>query len=241
MRPKFFLNLLVLSALLVGMNSAYCQTNQNQTTTEKTIRVKMVKNINGVETVFDTTIVGGEWTDIQGIHDMPQIEIEIDSVHSMEGGNHIIVKTIDINGMNDSNVVIRIIEGDDPEMDKIMIIEDDEKENANSQGKTHKMEVRVVIKNCNTEDLNKDDRKQLKDNGRLSNDNLKVDQVNFYPNPNNGRFNLGFTLPKQGETQVLIFNMEGKNGTKRIFLILPGHIKTRLILVTMQVEFISSK
>lgn len=221
--------LLIVPAFLLGMGMMYSQTNQNQTTSEKTIRVKMVKNMNGVETTFDTTIVGGDLTDVHDLEGIPQIEIQIDSTHSMDGDQHVIVKTIDINGSsNDSNVVIRVIDGNDHEMDKIMkehgidikdgkeekrviVINDDQLQKDDGKKGDHKLEVRVIIKSCNIEDLNKDDKKQLKANGRLSNDNLKIEELNYYPNPNNGHFNLGFTLPKQGDTQIMIFNMEGKN------------------------------
>jgi hypothetical protein len=39
---------------------------------------------------------------------------------------------------------------------------------------------------------------------------LKIDQVDFYPNPNNGRFNLSFNLSNQGDTEIAIFTLDGK-------------------------------
>jgi hypothetical protein len=251
MKAKFISKLLVLPFLFLGMGLTYGQTNENKAKEEKVIRVKMVKNINGVESVFDTTIVGGEWNDIHSqMHNMPEIEIIMDSIHHGQGGNpHIMVKTIDLEGIHgslDSNVTIQVIHGDNTDLEKLMrerhldmddaefqkllkehgidpgkgdgnmekrvIIIDDEDINKDGvKGGDHQMKIKVVVKTCNIEDLDKEDRKRLKNEERSFNEKLKVDQVNFYPNPNNGRFNLGFTLEKQGDTEISIFDMNGKN------------------------------
>ena len=39
---------------------------------------------------------------------------------------------------------------------------------------------------------------------------LQIDDLNFFPNPNEGRFSLQFTLPQEGSTQVELFNTSGQ-------------------------------
>ncbi len=254
MKTKIILMLVAITVFIAGITTGYSQSNEPVTDKEKVIRIKMVKNINGVETVFDTTITGGEWdggfSDINGL---PQINIQIDSLTGGENAQ-VIIKTIDIENdieSLDSNMKISIMNGNDVELEKIMkdldlemndaefqkllkeygidiqaegnemgkrviIINDDKIVQNDVKGddkKTTKktMEIKVVIKTCNIEDLNKEDRKRLKNEEKSFNEKLKVNQINFYPNPNNGQFNLGFTLEKQGDTEISIFDINGKN------------------------------
>ncbi len=40
--------------------------------------------------------------------------------------------------------------------------------------------------------------------------NLKIERLEFYPNPNNGKFNLNFVLPEKGNTKITVFDSDGK-------------------------------
>lgn len=296
MKATFISKLAVLALPLIAFGTIYAQTNETQPKKENVIHIKMIKNINGTETVFDTTITGDDisWEqgmemqnirinqnmdslmkmveiemtglegqlgelenqlksleglkeletiiDIRGFEDLKNLEnlkgleglgnmqfdIRIDSNFSTMHDGIFIEHFGDFSNVNDSNVTIMILDEKDAEYQKIMKeIEEDKEgnytlekrimviqqncEEGDKKGDKKIVQFEMIVKTCNIEDLTKDDKKQLKSDGRLSNDNLKVDELNFYPNPNNGRFNLGFTLPKQGDTQVLIFNMEGKN------------------------------
>lgn len=234
--------------MIIGMSSMtlFAQSNETHQQSEKVIRVKMVKNINGVETVFDTTIVGGEWSPADNEIVIPDIEIIIDS---LPDGDHmqitksqqLIIKTIDIEGPEgDSNVVIKVLAEGDPEMEiikrqnginsndakvekHVIILEDDN----GTKGK-QKMEVRVTIKSCNIEDLNDDDKKLLKSGNRNYHNNLEIENVDFYPNPNNGRFNLKFDLPNEGDTGISIFNQDGKEVYKEYLPKFKGEYKNEI-------------
>lgn len=248
MNTNLILKLAVVPFIILGMGITYGQSNQNNPEAEKTIRVKMVKNINGVETVFDTTIVGGEWTDAN----MPNmdIDIQIDSLLG-NGDGQMIMKTIDVKcngGGSDTDMVIMMLDENDPEFQKLMkehgieivdgakkerkmiIITDEEgiPDNDNKK-KDHKMEFKIVIKTCNIVELNKADKKVLKSEGRTSfNENLKIDKVYFYPNPNNGRFNLSFNLSNNGDTEISIFNIEGKRVYNEILEDFTGDYKNEI-------------
>jgi len=45
----------------------------------------------------------------------------------------------------------------------------------------------------------------------VSDNKLAVKEMNFYPNPGDGKFTLSFDLREQGNTGVSIMNAEGKN------------------------------
>lgn len=46
---------------------------------------------------------------------------------------------------------------------------------------------------------------------------LQLNDLNFYPNPSNGRFTLRFKVPEQGELAIKIYNVEGKEVFSRFF------------------------
>lgn len=72
----------------------------------------------------------------------------------------------------------------------------------------------IIILRTDVQQLNAGDRKALQNLGKpvetgLSNE-LKVDDISFYPNPNTGRFNLSFTLAQKGSATVRILDSTGK-------------------------------
>lgn len=284
---------------LLGSN-LLAQTNPNKKDQKEVIHIKMIKNVNGVETIVDTTISS---TDFVFDMEMPEMEIEqnMDSVMKtleieisgledqmdeldkelenldiikeiniidqagLEELEHLKNLKIDINfdsissiisrsisidnfknldGIIDSNVTIMVFDEDDAEYQKIMeemksskegdykiekqIVIVEEGEQQGEKGNRKMMEIKMVISSCNIEDLDKEDKKFLRSEGLLTNENLKIEQLNFYPNPNNGRFNLGFTLPKQGDTEISIFSLEGKNVYIETLPNFPGSYKNEI-------------
>lgn len=252
MKSNILSKLAIIPALILSMSMMNGQTTENNANPEKTIRIKMVKNINGVETIFDTTIVGGDWNDMG---DMPNMDVDI-IMDSIPGGNgeQVIVKTINIESMgdNDSNVIVRVMDENDPEFQKMVkehgvtieentpngqhkvIIINEENGNGNGNGdktkngKDHKMEMKVIIQTCNVKDLDKEDKKLLRNETKSFNENLQIDQVDFYPNPNNGKFNLSFKLRNEGPTEISIFNTEGKRVYSEILDNFTGSYKNEI-------------
>ena len=61
-------------------------------------------------------------------------------------------------------------------------------------------------------DLDKEDITTLKKSGvkDIKKNKLKVEKMNFYPNPNNGKFNLSFELESKEKTTIEIYDESGK-------------------------------
>ncbi len=80
-------------------------------------------------------------------------------------------------------------------------------------GKTEGKNIVVTKTMVKRVDIKDADEKELKRLGQSSSDKeqkLKLSNMNFYPNPNTGKFNLSFSLPEKGDAEVTILNTEGK-------------------------------
>lgn len=66
----------------------------------------------------------------------------------------------------------------------------------------------LVLKRVSILTLTDKERKSL--NAGSGAGELKVEHIDFYPNPNNGRFNLSFELKETGTTTIEIANKDGK-------------------------------
>lgn len=69
----------------------------------------------------------------------------------------------------------------------------------------------IINKRINITDASDDDMKLIGKPAGLSDNKLAIDRINFYPNPNTGKFNLDFNLKSKGNTEVNIINLEGKS------------------------------
>ncbi len=115
------------------------------------------------------------------------------------GDKKIITKviTMDENG--------NIIKGDCKNSDVIVITED-LLDSENGTVKTICIKTNVII-----EDISEDEEEVLKQSGIENGINdLSIDNLNFYPNPNDGKFNLSFNLAEKGNVQIRIIDMNGK-------------------------------
>lgn len=202
-------------AALLGVLAAAAQTGNKPTT----VRIKQVKNINGVETVTDTTF---STTDPASIT-MKGADININEV---KGKNGVIAKTIIINDDKNSGMTIE-------DMDKVMaekgfkigeLINDSidltgktltlKKINYNDRdkvmfGDADQIEI-FIVRKINITDVDDEDMQRLKGQIGGTDGKLNIEKMNFYPNPNSGKFNLTFTLPEKGNTEITILNTDGK-------------------------------
>lgn len=300
MNASFISKVAILTVGIISGSYSMAQNNPTKKDKKEIIRIKMIKNINGVETTIDTTINSSDFVwdidipemqieqqidsvmktieiEVAGIEDQLdqmgkelenldiikeinvadmidlkdleelgniQIDFNIDSISSLISNNISIEKLKFLSNISDSNVTVIVLDEDDAEYQKILeemkssqngdykmekqivIVEEDDEEGI--KGDRKMLEIRMVISSCKIDDLNKDDKKLLKSEGLLSNENLKIEQLNFYPNPNNGRFSLAFTLPKQGDTEISIFSTEGKNVYKDILPNFTGTYKKEI-------------
>ncbi|WP_299707689.1 T9SS type A sorting domain-containing protein [uncultured Pontibacter sp.] len=71
-----------------------------------------------------------------------------------------------------------------------------------------------MVRKTQVEDVTDAEKEQLKATGApvemKSREELKVEEISYYPNPNNGRFNLKFTLKKKGTTVVRVLDEKGR-------------------------------
>ncbi len=95
-----------------------------------------------------------------------------------------------------------VIAGDDANSEDVRVFSYN-----NSKGKKVVAKITIV-------DLKDADKKTLKSKGIDTNteskNELNVEGINFAPNPNDGKFNLGFTLENEGNTSIKIFDISGK-------------------------------
>jgi hypothetical protein len=109
------------------------------------------------------------------------------------------IKEFTVNGENadpgNYNTDVQVINDDNGE--KIIII---------------KAEVKI-------DDLDESDLKKLENSDVISSsgkNNLKIEKLDFYPNPNNGKFNLSFTLSEKGKTKITVLDSNGKEVYKEV-------------------------
>ncbi|MHC2993211.1 hypothetical protein OB13_17090 [Pontibacter sp. HJ8] len=71
----------------------------------------------------------------------------------------------------------------------------------------------IFFVRAKVEDITVEEKQQLKATGApvemKSKEELKVEEINYYPNPNNGRFDISFTLKNKGTTVVRILDSKG--------------------------------
>ncbi|WP_162055162.1 T9SS type A sorting domain-containing protein [Pontibacter pamirensis] len=72
----------------------------------------------------------------------------------------------------------------------------------------------MIFMKATVEDMKPEDKQVLKEAGAAvetkKKEALKVEEINFYPNPNDGRFNLNFSLQDKGTTKVSVMDRNGE-------------------------------
>ena len=205
---------IIISALLLSVTLLTAQTENKQTT----VRIKNVEKVNGVETIKDTVYT------ING----PVTLETLDGLNTMEGNTEkdgkpkkMVIITDQISGDDKNTKVISIDENIDEQVesalkvagatrkdiDKMVMINIDDKKTGDGKG-TVKV---LIIKKIAITDPTEADTKVLGKQTGITDGMLLLDNMNFYPNPNNGKFNLAFDLKDKGDTEINIMNLEGKN------------------------------
>ena len=207
----------ILSAFFL---SATLLTAQQNTNTSVKVRVKKTENVNGVEKSTDTTYMVSGPVTISSVE-----ELSGNGQYTTNDGktHKIVIVTDKVNGDNvsvvdkdeiiDEQVKAALkeagVDGKNFNLDKVMVINDNDK-STGSKSETKVMKV-VIITKIKITDVTEEDAKLLEKETGLSDNKLAVDNMNFYPNPNNGKFNLHFNLAAKGTTEVSVLNMEGKS------------------------------
>lgn len=210
---------MMMSALLLGTSLLVAQ-NANK---PATVRIKKIENINGVEKITDTTFT---------TNDPASIKIDngtIDIVGLENGQEGQMIKTVIVDNENSDNVTVDI-KGLSKEIDaeiekalkeagvdektkgtkKIVIINDEKETNSDNKNEKHITKT-IVMKRIDITNADENDMKRIGKNVGTNDGKLSIENMNFYPNPNTGKFNLSFTLPEKGDAEINILNIDGKN------------------------------
>lgn len=191
-----------------------------------TVRIKKVENINGVEKVTDTTYTTSDLSVINtGDGDVEIKEImgkdgkikkmvivNSESANGKSGSKSTVV--INSNGSAGSNAESFVINGgDEKSMDgKTVIIKKAHCGATKEEIDNIKEETRIVIiKEIKITDASSEETQQLEKSSGITDNKLNLEKMDFYPNPNNGKFNLRFNLKNKGTTDINVMNSEGKN------------------------------
>ncbi len=204
-------------AILLSTSLLTAQTSNKPAT----VRIKKIENVNGVEKITDTTFTTNDPGSIK--LDDGTIDI-IEKMGDNKDGSKI--KTVIINDDNGELTNVNVTELN-KEMEaelqkalkeagvdeknvgakKIVMINNHEKSTDGSKTQVSKS---ITIKRIDITDANASDMKRLGQSAGDNNKKLKIDNMNFYPNPNNGKFNLSFNLAEKGDAEISILNTEGK-------------------------------
>lgn len=208
---------IIIIALLSVLGTLQAQTDNKQTT----VHIKKVEIVDGVKKVTDTTYTTN---DIQSLRiDGATIKVQ----EPEKGGNvkrqTIVVKTnCDDKKTGAEDITIERI-GDElsinmpgipdmPSMDSIdltgktLILKAGNLPDGIAPGEEVKI---VIIKKITATDATENDLKRIGEKSKADG-KLGIKDMNFYPNPNNGKFNLKFTMAEKGHTEITIMNLDGK-------------------------------
>jgi len=201
---------LITAALVLSTTLATAQEKK-----QAKVHIKKIENINGVETVTDTTYTTNDLSIINaGDEKIEVIELG-DGKKGMQKkiiingkeGDEANVKIIRKGDMNDEEINKALKEaGVDPNAagaKKMVIVNEDGKE-----GK-HETKI-VIIKRAKITEADEADLKKINQDASKTDGKLAVDNMSFYPNPNNGKFNLAFNLAEKGDAEITVLNIEGK-------------------------------
>ncbi len=198
--------------LLVGAATA-------QSKEPSTVHIKKIETINGVKKVTDTTYTVGDASSI--VLNDGTIDIIGLPGNGKEGSMKIILndtdgekilmgedldKQIDIevkNALKEAGIDETMMQGE-----KILII------NGKGDGKTQAgkniVVTKTLIRRVDIKDADEKELKRLGQSTGAKDQKLNLTNMNFYPNPNTGKFNLSFSLPDKGDADITILNTEGK-------------------------------
>ena len=86
-------------------------------------------------------------------------------------------------------------------------------------GEGEEIQIHVVTRQCRVEDCGQADLEELLKTGKKREafeSGLVVDDLNFFPNPNDGKFRLNFNSPKEGQLELTVRDLVGKTVFKKI-------------------------
>jgi hypothetical protein len=197
--------ILISTFLLLGLTKLQAQSHNGQVT----LRIKTVENINGVETVSDTTFV----TDQKDMHRYhPNLQ--------HHPGGKMMIKKGDVDQKFSDMELKKLLSEEEFEQmtskeagnsgktfKKIIIHEENHEEGPHKNGEK-KMCTKIMVRTL----LADPDQKELQKAGIVENKNkLALESLNFSRNPSSGKFNINFTSAAKGDLNVLVKDLQGRS------------------------------
>ncbi|MBL7933559.1 MAG: T9SS type A sorting domain-containing protein [Bacteroidia bacterium] len=239
MKTKTITTLLLLSATLLTAQTG--QNKENQETKVRIKKIEKVNGvekitdttyvINGPVDVNALEDLKGNKLSVPPVPSVPEI-IVVDREDDVTvtpnastkpckpGSNRIVIVTDEVHGDGFTEVKIDDeldeqmeralrsagVDGERLMVDKVVTINSNDK----GDGKKESKKI-VIVKTVKMSDPSVEDQKMLEKQTGINDQKLKLDQMNFYPNPNTGKFNLAFDLQDKGDTEINVLNMEGRS------------------------------
>jgi hypothetical protein len=233
MKTNNLIKSICIASMTVFAGNAIAQSNAQA---EKKIKIVIVDDKNGVQTKIDTTIMIGGSTGADSIDVM--IAAEIEALENETGGagtgEKVIIKKICIidstggsgtkvmhgtKGMSEADIEKMIeemkLDSKDGKVQKVIVMDEKNLPEGTTITKEvkkngNRTEVKMVIKTIDVKPLSAEDKKLLSGETTNIDNKLDIQKIDFFPNPNNGKFNLKFNLSQKGNTEVVVYNAEGK-------------------------------
>lgn len=213
---------IILTAAILSASLMAAQTSEKK---QATVRIKKVENINGVETVTDTTFKTDDVSALQLGNDMNVQTIDI--IGDDHGGKMEKVVIVDNGSGKEEQFTMKEIPdmknidaeiekamkeaGVDPKtsgMKKTVIVNEDAV--PGKDGKSVSKVTKIVILKLDITDASEEDVKRLNTQLGNADNKLEMENMKLYPNPNNGKFNLNFNLKSKADAEVTVYDMQGK-------------------------------
>lgn len=213
---------IILTAAILSASLMAAQTSEKK---QATVRIKKVENINGVETVTDTTFKTDDVSAVQLGNDVNIQTINI--IGDDNNGRMEKVVIVDHESGKDEQFILKDIPdmknldaeiekalkeaGVDPTasgMKKTVIVNEDVA--PAKDGKSGSKVTKIVILKLDITDASEEDLKRLNKQLGNADNKLEMENMKLYPNPNNGKFNLNFNLKNKADAEVTVYDMQGK-------------------------------
>lgn len=137
-------------------------------------------------------IDGENMEDVKWVQDGNEKVVVIKSTHGMNEdciGKKIMVHEMDGNVDGEKEVFVEVIKTGDG--DSVI-------------------ETTIILCSPNDEDQSKLEKAGIDINSESEKDKLKLEDLSFFPNPSNGKFNLKFEAPEKGDIEIDIYDINGK-------------------------------
>lgn len=197
----------ILKPIVLGVVTFLFYNTQAQTTESKTVRIKKTEIVNGISSTSDTTytISGSDAT----FTDQEGNTINLSEINRA-GNKGKIKKVIVLKDSLISDSLSRTLTDNEIQTILSKDIQINDLGNSSENPGNEKRIIKIISIKMDITEADLEELKKLGKNG-TTDQQLKVEKINFYPNPNDGKFNLSFELKERGNTDINIMNIEGKN------------------------------